>query len=183
MIAALYVEKGGCYYGLPDVDPWDEERDARLYAGPWPVVAHPPCGQWGNFARSGMTLRPLGDDDGCFAAALAAVRKWGGVLEHPAHSSAWAAHSILEPLRGGWYNADSIGGWTCEVDQAHYGHPCRKSTWLYAVAPTPSLRWRRAPAEPGAFDQLGHRERAATPVAFRDVLLAIARSVRPVVSR
>ena len=41
-VAALYVEKGGVYYGLPDVDPWDEERDARLYAGPWPVVAHPP---------------------------------------------------------------------------------------------------------------------------------------------
>jgi len=30
VIAALYVEKGGCYYNLPGVDPWDEERDARL---------------------------------------------------------------------------------------------------------------------------------------------------------
>ena len=30
-VAALYVATGGCYYGLPDVDPWDEERDARLY--------------------------------------------------------------------------------------------------------------------------------------------------------
>ena len=39
MVAALYVAKGGAYYGLPDVDPWDEARDARLYAGPWPVVA------------------------------------------------------------------------------------------------------------------------------------------------
>lgn len=47
MIAALYVEKNGVYYGLPDVDPWDKERDARLYAGPWPVVAHPPCSTWG----------------------------------------------------------------------------------------------------------------------------------------
>lgn len=43
MIAALYVEKGGAYYGLEGVDPWDEQRDARLYDGPWPVVAHPPC--------------------------------------------------------------------------------------------------------------------------------------------
>jgi len=43
LIAALYVVKGGCYYGVPDVDPWDKARDARLYAGPWPVVAHPPC--------------------------------------------------------------------------------------------------------------------------------------------
>lgn len=39
MIAALYVETGGCYFGLPDVDPWDELRDARKYEGPWSVVA------------------------------------------------------------------------------------------------------------------------------------------------
>lgn len=38
MIAALFVEPGGVYYGMPDVDPWDESRDARAYAGPWPVV-------------------------------------------------------------------------------------------------------------------------------------------------
>ena len=55
MIAALYVQTGGAYYGLPDVDPWDEARDARLYAGPHPVVAHPPCGQWGVWARQGWT--------------------------------------------------------------------------------------------------------------------------------
>ncbi len=37
MIAALYVASGGCYFGLPDVDPWDESRDARIYAGPHPA--------------------------------------------------------------------------------------------------------------------------------------------------
>lgn len=42
MIAALYVQTGGCYFGLPNVDPWDVHRDARKYDGPWPVVAHPP---------------------------------------------------------------------------------------------------------------------------------------------
>jgi hypothetical protein len=66
MIAALYVEKGGAYYGIPDVDPWDIERDARKYAGPWPVVAHPPCSTWGymapvNQARYGHRI---GDDAG-----------------------------------------------------------------------------------------------------------------------
>jgi hypothetical protein len=50
MIAALFVANPGCYIGLPDVDPWDEKRDARKYAGPWPVVAHPPCQRWVNFA-------------------------------------------------------------------------------------------------------------------------------------
>jgi hypothetical protein len=51
VIAALYVETGGCYFGLPDVDPWDQARDARLYAGPWPVVAHPPCQMGAVLAR------------------------------------------------------------------------------------------------------------------------------------
>ena len=31
-IAALFVATGGCYFGLPGIDPWDKARDARLYA-------------------------------------------------------------------------------------------------------------------------------------------------------
>jgi hypothetical protein len=91
MIAALYVQTDGVYAGLPGVDLWDEARDARTYAGPHPVVAHPPCQRWGRFWH-GSPRKPhqhtLGDDDGCFAAALASVRRWGGVLEHPADSRA-----------------------------------------------------------------------------------------------
>jgi hypothetical protein len=45
-VAALYVDPAGVYAGLDDVDLWDEKRDARLYAGPWSVVAHPPCKSW-----------------------------------------------------------------------------------------------------------------------------------------
>lgn len=29
MIAALYVATDGCYFGLRDVDPWDQPRDAK----------------------------------------------------------------------------------------------------------------------------------------------------------
>src|SRR4051812_11798157 len=68
-VAALYVETNGVYYGLPDVDPWDEARDARLYYGPWPVVAHPPCKSWSIMGQ----CRPeiiRGEDGGCFLAAL-----------------------------------------------------------------------------------------------------------------
>ena len=81
MIAALYIAAGGVYCDLDGVDPWDRERDARLYAGPHPVVAHPPCERWGRYwsgGPSGRVRRELGDDEGCFAAALASVRRWGG---------------------------------------------------------------------------------------------------------
>lgn len=186
MIAALYVAKGGCYFGLPDVDPWDEERDARTYAGPWPVVAHPPCTTWGAFARQGVTRRRLGDDDGCFAAALAAVRRWGGVIEHPAYSSAWRAFGLVAPLGPGWW-ADTDGGWCALVDQGHYGHEARKPTWLYAVGATrlPSLDWSRSRGKVkfkmigDGTSKAGRARRAATPIPFRDVLLDIARSVTP----
>jgi len=79
-IAALYVERGGSYFGLDCVDPWDEQRDARLYAGPHPVVAHPPCARWCRLAGlvEARWGHKRGDDGGCFASALAAVRKWGG---------------------------------------------------------------------------------------------------------
>jgi hypothetical protein len=30
MIAALFVERNGPYYGIPYVDPWDESRDAGI---------------------------------------------------------------------------------------------------------------------------------------------------------
>lgn len=49
MIAALYVKKNGCYFGLDGIDTWDEDRDARQYKGPYPIVAHPPCQRWGKF--------------------------------------------------------------------------------------------------------------------------------------
>jgi hypothetical protein len=146
MVAALYVETGGVYYGLPGVDPWDRERDARTYAGTWPVVAHPPCERWGRYWYGGPSVRErkqLGDDGGCFAAALEAVRRWGGVLEHPEASAAWRTHGIIPPLRGGGWSVAGDGvGWTCCVEQGHYGHRARKATWLYAARVVlPSLRW------------------------------------------
>jgi hypothetical protein len=187
MIAALFVQEGGAYYGLEGVDPWPEPRDARKYDGPFPVVAHPPCQLWVNFAAlnfkrwGGEHNRP-GNDGGCFASALASVRRWGGVLEHPAGSNAWAAHGLPAPVGRGW-QAVAGGGWVAEVWQSAYGHRARKRTWLYAVTPCPPELDRRAPtgtAQVGWFDRikpsLGKREASATPPAFRDLLLSIARS-------
>ena len=200
MIAALYVAKNGCYFGLPDVDPWDEQRDARAYPGPHRVVAHPPCERWGRYWGGAPATWPRlvkGDDRGCFAAALASVRRWGGVLEHPEGSHAWRAFHLNTPPRtGGWVMADWQGGWTCCVEQGAYGHRARKATWLYAHGiELPSLRWGAAPGDfvrledgfhsaeeraraikTGACQRLSKNQRAATPTEFRDLLLSLART-------
>lgn len=146
MIAALFVSERGPYVGIPNVDVWGISRDARKYNGPWPVVAHPPCERWGRYWFGGPSARvrkQKGDDGGCFAHALECVRKFGGVLEHPAHSFAWQHFGILSPpMDGGWVSAGDWLGWTCHVEQGHYGHPARKATWLYAVAKElPLLKW------------------------------------------
>lgn len=202
-VAALYVEPDGVYSGLPDVDAWDEGRDARLYRGPHPVVAHPPCQRWGRFWH-GSTRKPhqyrLGEDGGCFASALTAVRNYGGVLEHPKDSLAWRYFGLLTPPpAGGWVRADGYGGWTCCIDQGQYGHFSNKRTWLYAVGTAlPSLLWGKGPQRlhPRAVELHGYekarrigmvamvggkdktRIRNATPDPFRDLLLSIARSAR-----
>lgn len=195
MIAALYVQTNGCYFGLPDVDPWDEQRDARRYDGPYPVVAHPPCSRWCRLAGlvEARWGHKKGDDGGCFAAALDAVRRFGGVLEHPAYSDAWGAHGLNRPPNvGGWVVADWEGGWTCQVEQGRYGHPAKKSTWLYAHGVNlPSLRWGHEPDSGSSalvswcgnhtsrFDdrpRVGKAAASATPESFRDELLGMARS-------
>jgi hypothetical protein len=180
------------------------KRDARAYAGPHPVVAHPPCERWGRYWHGGPSVRvrkTKGDDGGCFASALQSVRTWGGVLEHPEASSAWEAFDLAVPPRfGGWIHAGLMdGGWTCCVEQGHYGHRARKATWLYAYGVTalPALKRgpsdskvrldegfhsaeerRLAPADRAPVERLTKRERLATPTAFRDLLLGIARSAR-----
>lgn len=195
MVAALFVETNGTYYGLPDVDPWDIQRDARLYQGPWPVVAHPPCARWCvplafvNQTRYGYKV---GDDGGCFEAALRFVRTYGGVLEHPAETKAWPAYDLPRPPRDGWGQALGDIGWVTEVDQHAYGHPARKRTWLYYVGPEPpDMNWKRTPNGQAALvswlhygkrdrrDVEGRRrltrsEALGTPGAFRSALLAMA---------
>jgi hypothetical protein len=179
-IAALYVDPNGVYAGLPDVDVWDEARDARLYAGPWPVVAHPPCVRWSTLAHIHKHRWPLGDDGGCFAAALDAVHTWSGVLEHPANSLAWSRYELPRPSRDGWSSDLYGGGYATEVDQASYGHRGRKRTWLYYVGPEPpALDWRNGHGYPVENMHTAGGEAAATPPAFRDVLLAMARSAVP----
>ncbi len=91
----------------------------------------------------------------------------------------------------------------CAINQAAYGHAAPKATWLYYVgdAEPPAMSWarpdsaasistglasRRTMAADGAakmrrrggIELATHKARLATPPAFRDALLALARNCR-----
>ena len=196
MIAALFVEPKGCYSGLPDIDLWDESRDARGYNGMKPVVAHPPCQLWTRFSHvnykrwGGEHNRP-GNDGGCFISALRSVMQYGGVLEHPAFSDAWKEYGLVAPIKHGWTQAAYGGYWVCEVWQSAYGHKARKRTWLLYCGNKPPLemRWERPQGthQIGFHDQRGKeknkptisgKKASATPIEFRDALIALAKHAR-----
>lgn len=195
-VAALYIDPRGPYPALlgPELC-WDEERDARLYDGPLPVVAHPPCGPWGK-------LRHLyrGSEHDCAPRAVEQVRRWGGVLEHPAWSRLWEACAL--PLPG--EDRDCYGGFTIEVCQVEWGHVARKRTWLYVVGVPPAevqhwidarpfpgrapTHWisggrgrsatrRHTPVPPG-IKVCSDRQRRRTPPAFAEALIKLARHAR-----
>lgn len=204
-IAALFVAKNGSYIDVPGVDPWTVERDGRLYRGPHPVVCHSPCQRWGKFwAGQPLFIKQTGirkikgDDGGCFDAALKAARRWGGVLEHPCDSHAWAHFGLNKPPRSGrWIKADDKGGWTCCVEQGRYGHYARKPTWLIVYfCDLPELDWgiSEAKLDPAIVERMGFKRaqrlgevggrgggkdsapRIGTPIPFRDLLISIART-------
>jgi hypothetical protein len=231
-VSALFIDPKGIYPKLLGPENcWDQARDARTYAGPHPVIAHPPCLLWCNMAAVNYkravepcgaclghglcaecqcTRRkepnrkivlpawyPGGTDEGCFQSALNSVRKYGGVLEHPAFTHAWNVYNLQVPVEKGW-QCDSRGHaltsndslvsdqyntyWTCEVWQSAYGHKARKRTWLLYCGKQPpfELNWSREPGECqiGWFDRnkktLSKREASATPLAFAEELIRLA---------
>lgn len=189
-VACLFVMPDSVYKILPGCDCYDISRNAQTYKGDFPVVAHPPCQLWGamavvNFTRWGGEHNRPGNDGGLFAFALEAVRRCGGVLEHPAKSRAWAAHGLIKPKGAGWQKTID-GGWVCEVWQSAYGHRANKATWLYCYGNPLPARWDRLQGthQVGFYDQRGKaankptlskREANHTPLEFAEYLVAVAR--------
>jgi hypothetical protein len=191
VIAALYVDPRGPYPRMQGVDCWDAARDARRYAGPWPVVAHPPCGPWG-------CLKHLyrGSEHDCAPRAVEQVRAHGGVLEHPAHSRLWRHARLPEPGE----LPDERGGYTLAVNQVDWGHVARKPTWLYLVGvprvrlelpePGEPTHWiggsrgrgrertRQGAPIPSGLKAASAQQRRRTPPAFAEWLVSLARSAR-----
>lgn len=180
-VAVLFARRDSTYKSLANCDVYDIDRDARTFPGGLPVVAHPPCRAW---ARLRAFAKPRPGEKELAVWAVDQVRRWGGVLEHPASSSLWAAMGL--PLGR---QVDEYGGFTLSVDQSWWGHKARKKTWLYIVGVSPE----EIPPIPISFDAITHTiasssrskhklpevtksEREATPPAFAEWLVELAKT-------
>jgi hypothetical protein len=135
-VAVLFARKDSVYRKIPDCDVWDKTRDAMLYSGSDPVVAHPPCRLWSRLAH--FSSAPKKEKE-LARFAVRTVQRVGGVLEHPAHSKLWADMKL--PAVG----QEDANGFAIEVAQLWFGHPCNKKTWLYVSG----IRMDQFPPLPG----------------------------------
>jgi hypothetical protein len=161
-------------------------RNALHFEGGCPVVAHPPCAQWGGLRHM---ARKDPQEKSLALFAVSRVRHFGGVLEHPKGSTLWTTEEI--PVPGG--GIDAYGGYTIEIDQWDFGHVANKPTWLYIVGCTPAQLPTMPPHKegtsyrvistghglregmPGWRSRVTQKEREYTPPALAEWLVEVAR--------
>lgn len=187
-VVVLFVHRQSIYMLKRGTDCWDRRRDARRFAGEGPVIAHPPCRTWGSLSH--LANAPT-DEHEMALWARDTVRRCGGVMEHPQRSRMFGKEGGL-PMPGD--PPDAWGGWTLLVDQFDWGHKASNPTHLYIVGTrdvpampakrtdTPKFftcsngsRLKKHKGSPGWRPCLHEPERSATPPAFADWLLALAR--------
>lgn len=113
-VAVLWVERKSLYWKLwPLVEMHGLGRDAKKYAGPHPVICHPPCGPWGKYRSKSHESK----EDGIVAMRM--VHQFGGVVEQPVGSKLFREYGQ--------------GGRIEKIDQKDFGHQSIKATILYWV--------------------------------------------------
>jgi hypothetical protein len=169
-IAALYVRDGSTYSQILGVDCWPRSRDARLWPGGAPAIAHPPCRAWGKYKS---WAKPDPGERELAPFAVQQVRRNRGVVEHPVGSALWSELAL--PLPGD--PPDDWGGYSVCINQADFGHRGLKPTLLYCVGvtlpPVPCARSAVVPVE-----KMGRPERERTPILLAVWLAAAAFAAR-----
>lgn len=167
-VAVLFARSRSAYFDLA-ADVYDATRDARTYSGALPVVAHPPCRAWGRLSHM---AKPRHDERDLALFAVEAVRRCGGVLEHPGASRLWSAADLPAPGA-----RDAFGGWTLPVLQSWWGHRAPKRTLLYVcgVRPgdVPPIPFELGEPD-GRVQLMGRAERERTPLPLMTWLLELA---------
>ena len=143
-VAVLFARADSVYKSLPGCDVWDEQRDARRWAGGCPVVAHPPCRAWASLRHK---AKPREGEKDLARWAVAQVREWGGVLEHPQFTTLWRDQLLPEGQQ-----RDKFGGWTLYIHQHWFGHRAQKRTRLYVCGVDP----RDIPVMPMKLGEASH---------------------------
>lgn len=181
-VAILFARADSVYKTLHGCDVYDIDRDARTFAGGMPIVAHPPCRAWASLRHC---AKPAAGERDLAHFAIEQVRRCGGVLEHPQFSVLWRVAGLPEQQA-----RDEFGGWTLYVRQHWWGHRAAKATRLYIVGCEPReipplpLKIGPAPCTVGLWSKrdratarpsIGKREYEATPPAFAEWLVELAR--------
>lgn len=117
----FFVRKNSIYKTLSN-DCYDAERNALTYTGKKPGVYHPPCRLFSKL--KGLSTAPESEKELAYW-SINQIRKYGGVLEHPYHSSLFKEMNIKPGL------IDSYGGFCISINQSWFGHKCEKKTMLY----------------------------------------------------
>ena len=176
-IAVLCAQTNSHYNGMEGVEVFGKERDARTFAGGMPVIAHPPCRAWSAFCRHQAKPEPGEKELGLWC--VEQVRRWGGILEQPAHSHLWQAGNLPKP---GWtHTADS---WSLEVWQVWWGFFQQKRTWLYLQNISPldvklPFKLHARGYDKRAWQLSNPTARSKTTPAFARWLVETARMVGP----
>ena len=118
-IAVLCAARKTAYRDIPNVEVYDEVRDARTFQGGMPVIAHPPCRRWTKFGRDmlkGFSKRHPGhappspdeieNERQLGLQCVRMVQVNGGIVEQPAKSGLWEAAGL--PLPGSPQSEDSF---------------------------------------------------------------------------
>ncbi len=180
-VSALFVRSDSIYKEL-GIDCWDIERDARLWPGGNPIIAHPPCRAWGQLSHM---AKPRPDEKELAIWSINQIRKYGGVLEHPRASKLWKEMNL--PIGN---QIDEFGGFSLSVNQHWWGHKAKKATLLYICGckrneiPAIPLRFElveyavlqgnlRA-GDPRYLKRITEKEREATPINFAKWLIEVA---------
>jgi hypothetical protein len=185
MISVLFISRNSVYKTFPELDCWDEDRDALKWLGGNPGIFHPPCRLF--CALRHLSTAPQSEKQLAYW-SVEMVRKWGGILEQPALSTLWTDCEL--PLPDSLFN-DGYG-FSVQIDQHRFGHPCRKLTWLYCcgierLPPVPAPRaggyvdvwgggsaWHRPTASGGRHSGI----RSATSRKFANWLIDSAVAVK-----
>lgn len=176
-VAVLCAGPRSNYLGLDGVDIFDRKRDARTFERGMPVIAHPPCRAWSVRCKHQAKPEPGEKELGIWCADQ--LRRWGGILEQPAHSELFAAAGL--PIPG---KQSSRLFWAVEVWQGWWGTPTIKRTWLAFCGIDRSqvnfpFKLCAAGGDKRAWKCLSAHQRSRTPVQFASWLVSYARTALP----